>query len=446
MTRITLIKVFIGALLVRIIYSLAAPAIYFNVDTAGYYDVGMNLFRHPSLQALITPYRTPVYPVFLNAVMHILGVGGTAFASPAFVWGGQFIIAIQMIIGAIAFTALYQVLARILPKRARLLFAGFLLFDVFVVGWEHTLTTEGLAISVSLGITTVLLHILLAPTGKKFTLLACLFAFGFLLRPSFIIYPIATLPLVAWYFRKNGRLVLWACVTLAATSLVPWGYTRINYTNYNYFGIQFVGDINVLGRILEFTIPIESAKTNAYFYTTVQDSRTTTNIIQPFRFLEYYDFNIYGKIYRFIELQAFNRTVILHNLPLYVGHAISTIPEILLEVCNFTLVPPESTNLLTRIVWVLQQAYGYAQYATLAVPFLWIVMIIVFLAKPTRWNTITALIGTIAMSQIVLTALVVYKEVDKQYGRVISVVRPHLFLFLFLCGITAVRAYRKRKV
>lgn len=446
MPRSTLIKIFLIALLVRCIYSLAAPAIYFNVDTGGYYGMGMTLFQHPSIQALITPYRTPVLPVFLNAVMYILGMGGTPFGSPAFVWGGQFIIAIQIIIGAIAFTALYQVLARILPKHARLLFAGFLLFDVFVVGWEHTLTTEGLAISVSLFITTVLLQILLAPSRKKFALVGFLFAFGFLLRPSFIVYPIATLAVAAWYFRKHARIVFWACVTLAVTCAVPLAYARINYIHYNYFGIQFVGDIDVLGRILEFNIPIDSAKSNSYFYTTVKDSRATGGTTMPFRFLEYYDSNIYGKAYRFVELQAFNRTVIIHNLPLYMIQALRTIPEILLEVCTFTLVPPNSTHLLTQIVWILQQGYGYAQYATLAVPFLWILMCIVFIVKPTRWHAITALIGTIAMSQIVLTALTVYKDVDKQYGRLISIVQPQMFLFLFLCAVTCIRMYRKHQI
>lgn len=447
MPRSTLIKIFLAALLVRIIYAIAAPAIYyFNADTIGYYNLGMELFTHPSLQTLITPYRTPVYPVFLNAVMYILGVGGTALGSPAFVWGAQFIVAIQMIIGALAFTALYHVLARLFPGRARQLFAVFLLFDVLVIEWERALLTEGLAISVSLGMTAVLLHIILSPAGKKFALFWFLFVFGFLLRPSFIVYPIASLPLVAWYFRKHARVVFWACVTLAAAAAIPLTYARINYTNYNYFGIQFVGDIDVLGRILGFNIPIESAKNSTYFYTTVSDSRAR-NAISPtgFQFLEQYDPDIYGKAYRFIELQAFNRTVILHNLPLYVIKAMGTIPEILLEVCDFTLVPPTSTQFLTRIVWVLQQGYGYAQYATLAVPFLWILMGIAFFVKPTRWHAITALIGTIAMSQIVLTALVVYKDIGGQYGRVISVVQPHLFLFLFLCGATAVHAYRKRR-
>lgn len=445
MPRMTLIKVFLVALMVRILYSLAAPTIYFNVDTEGYYGLGMNLFSHPSIQTLVTPYRTPVSPVFLNTVMYLVGVGGAPFGSPAFLWGAQFVVAIQMVIGAIAFTALYHVLARLLPGRARQLFVVFLLFDVFVIGWEHTLMVEGLAISVSLSITAVLLHILLAPTGKKFALFWFLFAFGFFLRPSFIVYPIATLPLIAWYFRKKARVVFWICVTLAAATAVPLAYARINYTNYNYFGIQFVGDIDVLGRILGFNIPIESAKNYTYFYTTVSDSRTRNFIPTGFQFLNQYDPDIWGKTDRFVELQAFNQTVILHNLPLYVGKAIATIPEILLEICDFTLVPPASPYLLTRIVWLLQRVYGYTQYVTLIVPFFWILTTIVFVVKPTQWNTMVALIGTIAMSQIILTALVVYKDIGGQYGRVLSIVKPQLFLFLFLCAVTCIRLYRKRQ-
>lgn len=448
MPRYTLIKIFLIALLVRIIYTVASPSMYlFNADTAGYYDLGVAFFSHPSVQTLITPYRTPVYPLFLNAVMHAIGVGGTPFASPAFLWGSQFVAAIQMIIGAVAFTAFYQILTRVMPTRARVLFAAFLLFDVFVIGWERTLLTEGLAISVSLIITTVLLHILIRPSVKKFILLWLLLTFGFLLRPSYAIYPAATLPVIAWYFRKQARVVFFACITLAATTLVPLAHARINYSNYGYFGIQYVGDINILGRILGFNLPVESAKNYAYFYTTVKDARAKYNFIPTgFQFLRQYDSNIWDKAYRFVELQGFNRTVIMNNLPTYAGKAIASIPEILLQVCDFTLVAPASTNILTHIVWWLQQAYGYTQYATIAVPFLWVPACIIFLVKPTRWNAILALIGTIATSQILLTAFVVYKDIGGQYGRVLSVVQPHMYLFLFLCAVTCLRMYQKRQI
>ncbi len=446
MTWHTLIKIFLIALLVRILYSLAAPAIYFNVDTEGYYNIGMALFTHPSLGTLITPYRTPAYPIFLNTIMYMFGIGGVPFGSPAFVWGAQFIVAIQMVVGSAAFTAFSHVLSRLIPKRTAWLFAVFLLFDVFVIGWERTLLTQGLAISVSLFITATLFHILLRPTGNKFFLLFFFSTLGFFVRPQFFVFPVVSIPLVAWYFRKNGRIIFFACLTLAATAVIPLMYARINYIQYKYFGLQFGGDIAILGRILEFHVPIDSAKTNTYFYTTVSDSRATNRITMPFRFLEQYDPAIYGKPERLVQLQAFNQTVIFHTFPLFAIKALGTIPEILLEVCDFTLVPAHSTYLLTRIVWLLQQAYGLGQYTTLAVPFLWIPMGILFLVKPTRWNAVIAITGTIAMTQIILTALTMYKDIGGQYARIISLIRPHLFLFLLLCAVTCIRMYRKRQI
>jgi hypothetical protein len=446
MLRSTLIKVFLAALLVRVVYATAVPSIYyFNADTMGYYSLGAAMFANPSVHTIITPYRTPLYPLFFNAVMYISGAGGTAFGSPAFAWGTQIIVAIQMMIGALAFTAFYHALSAFLSRRARFLFGVFLLFDVFVIGWERTLLTEGLAVSVSLFITAVLIHILAAPTVKKFAIFLFLFAFGFLLRPSFIVLPLAALPIVAWYFRKHGRVVFLACVTLAAALAIPLAYARINEKQHGYFGVQYVSDIDVVGRILGFNIPVESAKNNTYFYSTMKDSRTKNpHPLTGFQFLEEYDPAIWGKAFRFTELQQFNRTVILNNLPLYVSKAISTIPEILLEVCIFSLVPAGSINLLTRIVRVLQQGYGTAQYATLAIPLLWMLTGIIFLIKPTRWNAAVTLIGTLAMSQILLTALVVYKDVGGQYGRVLSVVQPHMFLFLFLCAVAPLGTYRKK--
>lgn len=432
--------VFLTALLVRIIYSLAAPAIYFNVDTEGYYTLGTAFFSHPSLQTFVTPYRTPLSGIFLNAVMSLVGVGGAPYGSPAFVRGAQYVVITQMFIGALALTAFWRALRHFLPQKARVLFGVFLLLNVLVIGWEHTLMTEGLAISISLFMTAVLLRMLDKPSGKKFALFWGLFAFGFLSRPSFMIYPIATIPFVAWYYRKQARIVFLTCVTLAAATIVPLAYARINYNTVNYFGVLFEGDIVVLGRILEFNIPVESAKDNTYFYTMVQNARAAGVTATGFQLLGWSDPAIWDKPYRFVQLQKFNRTVILHNLPLYITRAAATVPEMLLEVCDFIRVPR------TNILWALQMLYGYAQYATLAIPLIWVPVFIVFLVNPTRWNAVVAITGTIAMSQIVLTALVVYKDIAGQYGRVLSIVQPHMYLFLFLCALTCLRIYRKHQI
>jgi hypothetical protein len=346
--------------------------------------------------------------------------------------GAQLTIIIQMMIGALAFTVFCQVLSRFLKKRPLVVCIVFLLFDVWVVGWERTLLTEGLAISVSLVITAMILQILLQPTAKKFLVFFFLFTFGFLLRPSFILIPLASLPILAWHFRKQTRVVWYAIITLLAMVAVPAVYTTLNNIQFHYPGIQYVGDIDVLGKILEFHVPIDSAKNTAYFYTTVTDSRKTTNITMPFRFLERYDPAIYDKPYRFVQLHAFNQTVLQHTFPLYVVRSMGMIPEILLEVCDFTRVSATHPNFITKSVWVLQQVYGVAQYLTLLVPIVWLVSGSIFFVKPTKWNTLVFLIGTLAMSQIILTALTVYKDIGGQYGRVISIVRPHEFLLLFL--------------
>ena len=421
MKQSLLVKIFLAALFTRALYVILVPAVYFNVDTEGYYNMGTNFLTHPSLASFVTPYRTPLYGLFLHL-------------------GAPIVVAIQMLAGAITFTLFCHIISRFLPKKIFPFYCLFFLFDVLIIGWEHTLMTEGLAISLSLGITTVLLHILLAPTGKKFVLLGFLFTLGVLLRPSFSVFPLATLPIIAWYFRKSARVVFWACATIAAASLISLLYARANYKNYGYLGMQFGGDIVTLGRILEFEIPVESAKKYTYFYTAVTNMRATDKLTNPFRFLDYYDFAVYGKPYRFVELQAFNRTVILHNLPLYITKALSTIPEILLEVCEFIRVPAPS------VIGLLQRVYGSAQYATLAVPFLWTLAAVLFCMKPTRANTLTALIGSIATSQIVLTALVLFKDIGQQYGRVLSVVSPHMYLFLLLCAITCVNLFRNHRI
>jgi hypothetical protein len=409
MKKYSLIIYFVLALAVRIGYAAISPNIIYGPDSSGYYGIGKEMFAHPALNTIIHPYRTPLYPFFVNAVFYSLGIGGTAEDSPVFNQGLQAIVVIQMILGAGAF-ALFA--ASINPWIALVL-----VFDVFTLGWERAVLTEGIAVSLVLVVTAVLMRTLASPTTRKFILLFILFSLGFLLRPALLTLPVAVLPILAWHFRKKSKVVLSCVVTLVSFLLVPLLYMQLNRIGTGYTGIQIVGDIDILGRILETRLPVESARGTGYFYDTVKDYETKNLTYHPFRFLEYYDPGIYQKTYRFNELHRFNQTVILHELPQFLTNMITNVPEVLLEVNAYTWAPPGSKAV---------------QYVTLIVPFLWVITLIQWLAHPTRDRTLIALLGTMVMSQVLLTAAVVYKDEGGQYQRLLSVIRPQMFLFIIL--------------
>jgi len=432
MKKYSVILIFVIALIARILYGTAAPTVIYGADSSGYYALGKEMFAHPTLQTIIHPYRTPLYPFFINAVFYSIGLGGAREGSPDFTYGLEVVVVIQMILGAAAFAAFYEAMKRWVPQSMHRLIGLCILLDVFAFGWERSILTEGIAVSLVLITTTTLLGTLLSPTKRNFIILFFLFTLGFLLRPALLTIPIATLPILAWHFRKKSAILIPAVLTLIGFLLVPITYAQVNRIESGYPGIQIVGDIDILGRILETRLPIESARDYHYFYTTVRDYETKTLTPHPFRFLEYYDPDIYQKMERFIELHNFNRTVIIHALPEFLTHMITNIPEVLLEVNEFTQVKNRNAGVIATIVWAVQQIYGKIQYVTLLIPFVWIVVMILWVTKPTRARTLTALLGTMVMSQILLIAAVVYRDIGGQYQRLLSVIRPQMFLFLVL--------------
>ena len=124
--------------------------------------------------------------------------------------------------------------------------------------------------------------------------------------------------------------------------LVPALYIVGNTVYHEYKGIQHVGDIDVLGRILEFDTPIEAGKAYSYFYESVTDYRNRKGNPMPFEFINTYDDSMYVNTTRMNELQGFTRSVVLGNLPSYVTDAFATIPSAMTDVSPFIKISDDS--------------------------------------------------------------------------------------------------------
>jgi hypothetical protein len=53
---------------VRVAYAHLKPDIVLFADGQGYYRLGQAMIQNPSVQTIINPYRTPIYPLFLATV------------------------------------------------------------------------------------------------------------------------------------------------------------------------------------------------------------------------------------------------------------------------------------------------------------------------------------------------------------------------------------------
>lgn len=428
----TRIPIFIFLLLwafgLRFLFAALQPEPLISADSYGYYNLGRQMLREPSLSTWVSEFRTPVYPLFVASIARLSGVGEAALGSFGFRSAGQLIAAVQAAIGIFGVLVFYLSLLGLgIKQKVAVGLSGAVAADVLLFARERSLLTEGVAIT-SLIITFYLfVQTLQKPTNVHFFYLLLSYAFNFLLRPAFIIVPLVSLPFTVFYHR-NLRVATAALVSLALYLLVPAAYAGLNQTFHRYAGIQHVGDIDLLGRILQFNLSVESAKeTSPYFYKIVTDYRRRgEKVSTPFVFLDRYDPGIYTNTARMNELQAFDRTVLGNNLSTYLTTALSEIPAVILNADTVVSVGPAGNNPLSQFFWVLQEFYRALHWLIILVIPLYPLALVRAFKKPTLENTLLAALGTLILAQIILTSLVVYED----YGRMLSVIVPEVYLFL----------------
>ncbi|OGG11960.1 hypothetical protein A2Z00_04100 [Candidatus Gottesmanbacteria bacterium RBG_13_45_10] len=443
---VTLVGIMVG---IRVLYAIATPQVFYNSDSGGYLGLGKGMYASPSLPTIINPYRTPLYPLFFQGILMVSGYGESVPETPAFFQGASVVAATQSILTIAAFLLLFFALLSLpLPTWMSWCLTLGISSDYHLFTWERTMLTEGLAIPWIVALSAAMLFTLRARKAWWYLVLEGLFILGFLLRPAFLFVPFVVVGVLLLHRRKAAMVIVGA-IMLAIYLLVPLGYAKVNEHYHHYFGIQHVGDIDLLGRILEFRLPVDAATNYPFYYEAVIDSRKKGMVFpNPFRFLEYYDPYIYmegsdGAVH-LNELPGFNKTVILHTIPTYVNHIILSLPKVLTEVCDFITIPPD-TSAIASFFRVLRGIAIAMQYTFFAVPIFWFVSVYQCIRKPSSILAALVFFGALAVIQLLFTASVVYTDVDQQFGRIMAVVRPHMLLFLGLWMYHAWTHLRTRK-
>lgn len=419
--------VFTLAVVVRVLFSLYQPNALITADSVGYFDLGVEMIKNPKVETLISEFRTPLYPVFLASFSKVLGFTGNSITDFNFEPIGKTISDVQNILGVVGVILFFLLLVRIGFSNSTLWVLSLLtVFNIFVFYWERSLLTEALA-TTTLFLSLVLFsHTLRNPNSKNFILLCTSYGVNFLLRPAFVFLPIVTLPFLFLTCKKRSEKIN-VFIAIVMSCLIPVLYITGNTLYHNYKGIQHIGDIDVLGRILEFDTPIEAAKTNRYFYEKVTEYRSRKGNPMPFEFINTYDATMYTNTTRMNELQAFTRSVVLHNFPSYTAHALATIPQAMTDVSPFMKIADTSLFRLDILFSGLFVLYHTSlQFTLLAFPLYPVAMYFVFKKKTTR-RIHLAMIGSVVVSQIILTTFVVYRE---DYGRLFASIQPLLFVFI----------------
>ncbi len=415
---------------IRILYMSTTQYPIFTDDSGNYYYYANHLFTDNFLAYFFNNYRTPGYPIFLALIMFLSGHFNAALYSRSFYQGLNIVVYTQTILGVLEIPLLYITLRQLKIRNVWAycccLFIGM---DIMLFWQERTILTESITTFWLMLLVFVYIITLKNPSWKKFLAVLVLFIIGFFVRPSYVLLPILLLPIIALYHKK--RWVTWfTVIILIVYFLIPGLYIYKNVTIHNYAGVTQIADINVMGRILRFNIPVESGRDVPFFYTTVNDYRARGgNTQMPYWYLSFYDPSMFYNSGRMNDLQKFTRQVMIGTFPQYFGSVLTDLPHALTDTPADDLLPIGSIKSppLRAVFTSLFTVYKYMQYVTFAI---FVFLPITFASFFSRKNfRVAALmfLGLLSIYQIGVTLVYGYGE----WGRLVGAGQTVFYLFSF---------------
>lgn len=333
------------AVLIRSVYFINDPVINVQPDTYGYYFIGQQILYENFQKNIFNSARTPVYPVFLNAVTFLTGFAKAPVFSPGFMKAMGFVIFIQTLVGLTSLILYYKLLIKLKTNTfPALLLTLFIATDIMVFGWERILMTESLCVFYLVATSLLAWKIFRKPKNTYFILLFILSCFAVMLKPVYVFLPPLTIIIIAFHFRKFGQ-VLKCVVTLFGFILLIYLYSSHNAKYFNYNGINQVVEINYFGKVLTQNLPVEAGKSIKYIYDSVVDWRGINGEKIPFRLFEHYSNILFSHPNLYNDMRIFDSKIFLANLPEYLYKTALEIPGGLMEGSEHIILPDPNRNL-----------------------------------------------------------------------------------------------------
>jgi hypothetical protein len=433
-TLFPILLILFAAISIRVLFFTTTQSPYITPDGYGYLELGKEMILRPSIKSIITPYRTPLYPIIMAS--YIPGpqeITKDTF-TPAFFAGLRRILELQTTLGVISVICIYLILMS-LGAGVVLSTIGslYIALNPQIFLWERTTETEGLSISIFIMMLYTTVMLMKKVRWIPLVVFCLLSIVGFLLRPANILIPLIILPFIMWNERKNTQTLVALIICLVVYISVPGGYVFFNILNHHYRGIQQVSDLDIFGRILEFNMPIDATNTDPYFYRITQIAKKK-HMTQPFKLLDTIDPSIYMDRSRMAQLGIFNRKVISDHPLLYVQHALSYVPNIIHDytrIPEFARTDPsDRATFLARI----NAVFGATKYLTWLVFFLLPFAGFLWIKKRTIQSEFIIILSLYVLSQIAMSVCIVYYE---EYGRLSSIFIPATVISIIL-GIRSV--------
>lgn len=397
----------LSATLIRVFYARAYPAVILTPDSYSYYGLAKEQAAQ-GFPAYISYLRTPVYPMFIRAVMALSN-------------NFQHVAIAQSFIAVIAVVVLYCTLFRLGIGPTVSFFLSLMhAVNMMLVPWDRMLLTESLAISWVIFYCYGIVLLLESPKVRTFFFCLILSVLGLFLRPAFLFLPVAAFTLVAFYHRKQAVTML-SAVTILYYLAFPFAYAGLNGSMNGYAGLNINGVVNLFARIIEHNFSFEPAKQIEYFYTLGTRFKALDVAYSPVGVYQYLDNGEAFTPRRLGELETFTKTIIVHTIPMFSLYSLQKIPEAFTQVSSWIALP---------------HFFSQLQQFFLRLQLLWPVFVVFSLLSLYRFFTsrrVTFREGGMA----ILSALVwvqilvaVFLSAD-EYARLVAVIIPQFYLVVF---------------
>lgn len=406
---------FLGGVL-RYLYAQSVPPTI-APDTYGYNSVGFRILS--GQEPVMSDERPPVYPLLLATTAKFFGRSDDRLDTKAFQQTAALITFFQAFFGLATIILIYSLSASLgLPLGWGVLVSFLVGTNIMIFGWERQLLTESLA---------TFLLTLVAYFGVKFSvksastvtwLLVITFTVAFLLKPVFLLLPMVYYPSVFWIFPKARRL---SFLSLLCFLAVVTAYVVSNVYYYHYPGINHVTDVNALGKILTFRLPIPAGLESNPFTKPFVSYETRGGTPDPYLFLWSYDPTFLTRtnnIPELNQLREFTTFIVLSNFFSYLVTSIAEIPHAL-GATDPRLIPNSNAPFLP--LW-----HGlFTVFAWLQKMF----VLTLFLMPLTLLNKKVFLVGLLTFSFLLSTVVGGYGE----FYRILSPLQPLLITLTVWC-------------
>ena len=298
--------------------------------------------------------------------------------------------------------------------------------NIVIFSWERLLLTESIATFFVILLFYLSVKILIEPKPIHFCYYLITCVLSLMLRPFSIGLPIIPMLIAIFYHKKVKVIYFSIAVLLIYLSFVQL-YSYLNYKRWGYYGVSRASDINMLGKILLYKLPIDAGKDEKFIYEKVADYTSVERDPHPFRFLEHYNLLSEDDIVKLLPLKKFSQKVIMANLPTYMLQSTKQLPGALTEVSEKVIILPWKGNLSSMIFNIDLLIARYFQFLFYLIFIFSFFQLREFIKAKTVISSAMLIALGISLYQVIFSVYIAHGE----YGRLIVPAQPIMYLFSF---------------